>query len=108
MTDYEMLDEVCGSIQGYGGEWCVGDAEHKRIDDQCDWVRALLAERNALLVTVAAQKKRIDDLTDPNVRYPDLKDWLQAYYGPNVAHLIRVKRQVDRNDVFKFHQSIPV
>jgi FAD/FMN-containing dehydrogenase len=43
-----------------------------------------------------------------NFTDPELKDFLQAYYGPNLPQLVRNKRQADPNNVFNFPQSIPV
>ncbi|MGH9083148.1 MAG: BBE domain-containing protein, partial [Acidimicrobiales bacterium] len=39
---------------------------------------------------------------------PTLADWEHAYYGTNLARLVRVKRAVDPDDVFTFPQSIPL
>jgi len=38
---------------------------------------------------------------------PTLSDWEHAYYGTNLARLVRVKSSVDPDDVFHFAQSIP-
>jgi len=38
---------------------------------------------------------------------PTLDDWQQAYYGENLARLVKVKRAYDPDDHFSFAQSIP-
>src|SRR5207247_10777088 len=38
---------------------------------------------------------------------PALVDWQHAYYGDNLARLIRVKRAHDPDDAFAFAQGIP-
>jgi FAD/FMN-containing dehydrogenase len=38
---------------------------------------------------------------------PTLEDWQQAYYGANLARLVKVKAAVDPDDFFHFAQSIP-
>lgn len=43
------------------------------------------------------------------VNFPsrELPNWAKAYYGDNLAQLMRVKRQYDPENLFKFEQSIP-
>lgn len=43
------------------------------------------------------------------VNFPsrELKNWKSYYYGANLSKLVEVKRHYDRNNVFKFRQSIP-
>ena len=38
---------------------------------------------------------------------PELEDWQHAYYGSNLDRLRRVKAKYDRDDLFRFAQSIP-
>jgi berberine-like enzyme len=44
----------------------------------------------------------------PNFPDPDLDDWRQAYHSTNFDRLVRCKGRYDPDDVFSFHQSIPV
>jgi FAD/FMN-containing dehydrogenase len=42
----------------------------------------------------------------PNFPDPDLPDPQQAYHGPNLARVRRVKATYDPDDVLRFHQSV--
>ncbi|AEW97865.1 MULTISPECIES: FAD-binding oxidoreductase [Streptomycetaceae] len=43
------------------------------------------------------------------VNFPDtgLRDWADAYYGPNLPRLSRIKRHYDPHGFFRFPQSVP-
>jgi FAD/FMN-containing dehydrogenase len=43
----------------------------------------------------------------PSFPDPDLTDWERAYHDVNYERLTHVKARYDRDDVFRFHQSIP-
>lgn len=44
------------------------------------------------------------------VNFPsrDLPNWARAYYGDNLAQLMRVKKKYDPHNLFHFEQSIPI
>lgn len=42
-----------------------------------------------------------------NFADPDLEDWADAYYGPNVDRVVRVKARYDPANLFRFDQSLP-
>jgi FAD/FMN-containing dehydrogenase len=43
----------------------------------------------------------------PNFPDPDLADWARAYHGINYERLTHIKARYDRNNLFRFHQSLP-
>jgi FAD/FMN-containing dehydrogenase len=43
-----------------------------------------------------------------NFADPDLEDWAEAYYGPNLERLLRVKARYDPTDLLRFDQSLPL
>jgi FAD/FMN-containing dehydrogenase len=47
-------------------------------------------------------------LVFPNFPDPDLEDWGRAYYGSNYRRLLETKAQYDPDNLFNFHQSLPV
>jgi FAD/FMN-containing dehydrogenase len=44
----------------------------------------------------------------PNFPDPDLVDWPTAVHATNLERLTRIKAAYDPDDVFRFHQSLPV
>ena len=38
---------------------------------------------------------------------PELRNWTDAYYGPNYERLVQIKARYDPMGLFRFHQSIP-
>jgi FAD/FMN-containing dehydrogenase len=44
----------------------------------------------------------------PNFPDPDLTDWAHAYHGANYERLTRIKASYDPDNVFRFHQSLPL
>jgi FAD/FMN-containing dehydrogenase len=43
----------------------------------------------------------------PSFPDPGLTDWERAYHGVNYERLTRVKQRYDRDNLFRFHQSLP-
>jgi FAD/FMN-containing dehydrogenase len=43
----------------------------------------------------------------PSFPDPDLTDWARAYHGGNYERLTHVKARYDRDNLFRFHQSLP-
>jgi FAD/FMN-containing dehydrogenase len=43
----------------------------------------------------------------PSFPDPDLTDWERANHGVNYERLTRVKQRYDRDNLFRFHQSLP-
>jgi FAD/FMN-containing dehydrogenase len=43
----------------------------------------------------------------PSFPDPELTDWERAYHGVNYERLTHVKARYDRDDLFRFHQSLP-
>lgn len=62
---------------------------------------------NAWLRSTASALAPYVDGAYQNYIDPTLTDWASAYYGANLARLVRVKRRVDPDDFFHFAQSIP-
>jgi Berberine and berberine like len=38
----------------------------------------------------------------------DLPNWPDAYWGPNLSHLKRIKSSFDQDNVFRHTQSVPL
>jgi Berberine and berberine like len=43
----------------------------------------------------------------PNFPDPDLRNWPRAYHGNNYDRLLRIKAKYDRDNFFRFRQSLP-
>ena len=43
-----------------------------------------------------------------NYADPALGNWSKAYYGANLARLVKVKQAVDPGNLFRHSQSIPL
>ena len=41
-----------------------------------------------------------------NFADPDLEDWAEAYYGPNLQRLMRVQDRYDPENVFRSEQTL--
>jgi len=41
-----------------------------------------------------------------NFADPDLEDWAEAYYGPNLGRLMQVKGRYDPENVFRSEQTL--
>ena len=68
---------------------------------------ALSSGRQWLAHQADAVSGYVDGSAYQNYIDPTLADWQRAYYGTNLARLIRVKERYDPDDVFSFAQSIP-
>ena len=72
-------------------------------DESPEVVRANLEWLHALHAETA---EFAPDASYVNFTDPDLDDWRDAYYGPNIARLAEVKRRYDPNRLFTFPQAI--
>jgi len=43
----------------------------------------------------------------PSFPDPDLTDWARAYHDVNYERLTHIKARYDRDNLFRFHQSLP-
>ena len=64
------------------------------------------ANRDWLSETWQAMGQYASGAAYQNYVDPDLANWQQAYYGPNLPRLQRVKTTYDPNNFFHFAQSI--
>lgn len=80
-------------IVQYDGFWSAPADGQETID----WIQNF---RSALLPYTQGAYVNYVDSSIPN--------YLQAYYGPNLPRLVKVKKQYDPHNVFNFPQSIPL
>lgn len=73
-------------------------------DEQSASVQRLLAWGDRVFETL---RPYTSNQSYQNFIDPALRDWPRAYYGANLERLVRIKQQVDPDDVFRFAQSIP-
>ncbi len=67
------------------------------VDRQRDWLARYFAD----------MQKYVQPESYVNFPDRDLPNWQHAYYGRNLPKLSRIKTQYDRENIFKFAQSIP-
>lgn len=72
-------------------------------DDSAEVVAANLAWLEGLYEEMG---RFTGDAAYVNFPDPDLLDWRTAYYGPNLARLVEVKRHYDPDGVFRFAQAL--
>ncbi len=92
-TAFVHRDALC-AIE-YDVNWSTGTPT-STVDAAQQWLTT--AQSTLAPVADGAYQNYID---------PTLPDWLTAYYGANLPRLMRIKGQVDPDDVFHFAQSIP-
>ena len=83
-------------LMAYDTSWGPGDGPHV-VSANLEWLDHLAADIRPH-VSVQAYQNFIDRT---------LRNWQQAYYGSNFDRLVRIKRKVDPDNFFHFHQSIP-
>jgi FAD binding domain/Berberine and berberine like len=83
-------------LMAYDTAWGPNDGRSV-VEANLGWLDAVAAHTRPH-VTEQAYQNFIDR---------SLADWPTAYYGKNFDRLVQIKKQVDPNDFFHFHQSIP-
>ena len=81
----------------YEANWQRQDGPEAAADNQ-HWLRDLQK----------ALRPYVSGASYVNFVDPDRGDFLQAYYGHNLARLQAVKKAYDADDFFHFEQSIPL
>jgi FAD/FMN-containing dehydrogenase len=86
-----------GDYLNEGDASWVPNAKRRTIDACKAWLQDLYVAM-APYLTRRAYQNFID---------PTLRGWKRAYYGENLDRLVKVKRQIDPDNYFRFAQSIP-
>ena len=81
-----------------GLPWSPRD-EKSLVDENIKWQNGFYDE---VLKLKACNRRAYQNFIDPM-----LKDFAPAYYGDNLSRLMKIKKDFDPNNLFKFEQSIP-